>query len=588
MVLKNRPKYKGGHSNIKTQTRLPINFDIHSLNLMCAYVLSENRNIRRGHYINLRNVMELLDLSKYANDPERLKRITFIKKGIEGKVNRGLSNPLTIIKYINGGIMDDDIIDINSFADLSNSEVEWINETISNTLSSTFIYDTASKMIEMYTEFLSADSTRISELSTQIQTATFELCSKFRQARRDSALEKTFSLRPDIFDNVIRETHEEITSNYRYLYTGMQGFNALIGGGFENTRLYLLLGITGGGKSLSMLDIAIQMKKYNKGFKPKDPTKIPCIVYLTMENSVTETIQRMFEICTGESMKNFSVEEIERKLKEDGELYLSDESPIDIIIKYRPNRSEDTSYLYTLTEDLEDEGYEVIALLQDHIKRLRSVEYQPDVRLELGNVANEMKTFAIIKDIPVITDSHLNRDGARIIDNTAGRTVPDLTRLLGKSNIGESMLMLDNVDLGIILNQEYDSEGNKYMVFKIIKQRVKIMKEYVCIPYIKDTIKLVEDLYDPVPAFRDTLMATNPVQMIQGTNVAVDAQLKVRQVDEDDMDNSFYNVINEEDMENTLVYSVIQNNIVNEKEDKDHDNGMINPMYHEYNIPIPV
>ena len=181
----------------------------------------------------------------------------------------------------------------------------------------------------------------------------------------------------------------------------MQGFNQLIGGGFENTRLYLLLGVTGGGKSLSMLNIAYQIKKYNKNFKPKDPTKIPCVVYLTMENSVTETIQRLFEICVGDDMRNYSPEDIEYKLRTEGELYLTDESPIDIIIKYKPNRSEDTSYLYTLTEDLEDEGYEVICLIQDHIKRLRSVENQPDVRLELGNVANEMKTFAIIKDIPV-------------------------------------------------------------------------------------------------------------------------------------------------------------------------------------------
>ena len=225
-------------------------------------------------------------------------------------------------------------------------------------------------------------------------------------------------------------------------------------------------------------------------------------------------------------MKNFTVEEVEEKLKREGELYLSDDSPIDIIVKYKPNRSEDTSYLYTLTEDLEDEGYEVIALLQDHIKRLRSIENQPDVRLELGNVANEMKTFAIIKDIPVITDSHLNRDGARIIDSKAGTTNSDLTRLLGKSNIGESMLMLDNVDLGIILNQEQE-----HMVFKIIKRRVYTELEYVCIPYMQGRIKLVEDLYSPVPAYKETLQATPTI--IPGTNVAKNRQQELQQYAEE-------------------------------------------------------
>lgn len=540
MEIVNRPKGTGrGRAYVKSQKKLPINFDLSSLDLMCTYVLSSNRNIKRGHYVNLRNVMEMLDMSKYANDPDKLNRITFIKRGIEGKIVKGLSNPLAIIKYINGGIIDDDIVDLDKFQDLSNNEIEWINETISNTLSSNFIYESAPKLIDLLTAFMTADSRQISDLSQQIQAEVASLNSSFRQCRRDSAMDKVFSLKNDIFTNVIKDTYDEITSKFRYLYTGMQGFNKLIGGGFENTRTYLLLGVTGGGKSLSMLNIAYQIKKYNKNFKPKDPTKIPCVVYLTMENSVTETIQRLFEICVGDDMRNYSPEEIEYKLRTDGELYLTDESPIDIIIKYRPNRSEDTSYLYTLTEDLEDEGYEVICMIQDHIKRLRSVESCPDTRIELGNIANELKTFAIIKDIPVITDSHLNRDGARIIDNTSGRSKADLTRMLGKANIGESLLMLDNVDLGIILNQEFDHEGNKYMVFKNIKTRIRTFLDYVCLPCDKNNpIKLLEDLYLPAPLYRDSLMAMG-APLINNTNVQNSGYTNIKQIDDDDEYNAF-------------------------------------------------
>ena len=540
MEIVNRPKGTGrGRAYVKSQKKLPINFDLSSLDLMCTYVLSSNRNIKRGHYVNLRNVMEMLDMSKYANDPDKLNRITFIKRGIEGKIVKGLSNPLAIIKYINGGIIDDDIVDLDKFQDLSNNEIEWINETISNTLSSNFIYESAPKLIDLLTAFMTADSRQISDLSQQIQAEVASLNSSFRQCRRDSAMDKVFSLKNDIFTNVIKDTYDEITSKFRYLYTGMQGFNKLIGGGVENTRTYLLLGVTGGGKSLSMLNIAYQIKKYNKNFKPKDPTKIPCVVYLTMENSVTETIQRLFEICGGDDMRNYSPEEIEYKLRTDGELYLTDESPIDIIIKYRPNRSEDTSYLYTLTEDLEDEGYEVICMIQDHIKRLRSVESCPDTRIELGNIANELKTFAIIKDIPVITDSHLNRDGARIIDNTSGRSKADLTRMLGKANIGESLLMLDNVDLGIILNQEFDHEGNKYMVFKNIKTRIRTFLDYVCLPCDKNNpIKLLEDLYLPAPLYRDSLMAMG-APLINNTNVQNSGYTNIKQIDDDDEYNAF-------------------------------------------------
>ena len=258
---------------------------------------------------------------------------------------------------------------------------------------------------------------------------------------------------------------------------------------------------------MTLINLAYQLKKYNKGYKTKDPTKRPCIVYLTQENTVTETIQRLFQICTGEEFaKQESPEAAINKLRVEGELYLSDESPIDLIIKYKPNKSVDNGYLYTLVEDREDEGYEVITLLQDHAKRIRSTERNPDVRLELGDVINEMKTFAMIKDIPVISNSHLNRDGARTIDANSGKSKADLTRMLGKSNIGESLLMLDNVDFACIINNEYDSAGQKYMVFKEIKTRIKTFRDYICQPFdINNEIKLIEDYYSPVPVFKDSL-----------------------------------------------------------------------------------
>lgn len=205
-------------------------------------------------------------------------------------------------------------------------------------------------------------------------------------------------------------------------------------------------------------------------------------------------------------MKDHTIDEVLQMLRNDGELYLTGDNPIDLIIKYKPNRSVDTSYLYTLVEDLEDEGYETICMIQDHVKRIKSVAGNPDLRLELGDVVNEMKTFAIIKDIPVITDSHLNREGAKVIDQASTRSTMDLTRMLGKSNIGESLLMLDNIDLGIILNKEYDSEGNEYMVFKNIKERVQTYRDYICQPFHKDNpIKLVEDFYSPMPVFKESL-----------------------------------------------------------------------------------
>ena len=56
MIIANRNKTKGhGKTYVKNNTKLPLNFDLASLDLLCNFVISENRNIRRLQYINLRN-----------------------------------------------------------------------------------------------------------------------------------------------------------------------------------------------------------------------------------------------------------------------------------------------------------------------------------------------------------------------------------------------------------------------------------------------------------------------------------------------------------------------------------------------------
>ena len=75
-----RRKYGQGRTYTRAK-KLPITLDLTSLNLMCEYVLSENRNIKRGAYINLRNLIDMLDMEKYLPDQEKYRRIIFIKKG---------------------------------------------------------------------------------------------------------------------------------------------------------------------------------------------------------------------------------------------------------------------------------------------------------------------------------------------------------------------------------------------------------------------------------------------------------------------------------------------------------------------------
>lgn len=509
MNYERRQKYNSNrNNNVKSDTKLNVVFDLVSLDLMCSYIVTDNRNIRRSHLINMRNLVDILDLSLYENDTEKMKRIDFIKRGLDARLIEGLKQVHMIIKHINGGIMDKSVIDADSFKPMSNDELEWLGKTVSETLKYSYIYNDVDALMNLCSRFKSQDYALRGEIVREFETLISQMQAKFRRSRMETSSEMMFSLRKGVFEESIKDFHEQLMNPANKLICGMQGLNEMTGGGFESGRTYMLFGLSGEGKSTTLLNLVYQIKKYNKFFIPKDTTKVPCIVLLTMENTVRESVVRLFNISSApDNITNYSADEVIDILRRDGELYLSDESPIDIIIKYVPDSSVDTGYLYTLTEDLEDDGYEVICMIQDYVKRIRPVNRIGDIRIDLGAVVNEFKTFATLKDIPVISVSQLNRDATKHIDEGRKTNKADLLRLLGRSNIGESMLMLENVDCAFMIAPEYDQNGFKFLGM----QRIKIRyfggdRDHIYQPYAVDNdIKLIEDVNSLIPLFRSTM-----------------------------------------------------------------------------------
>ena len=535
MNIQRRMKYNSrGHTVNKSNIKLNMNFNISTLEIMASYSVSENRNIRRSQLMQMRNLFAMLDENLYIVDHNKNRYFNFIIKALEGRLEKNIKDSDILDKFINGGFIEDDSenseeqIHISQLKVLSNPEVEWVASTISESLKYSYINNDMNELYELLVKFRASDYSSRGEIVRLIEDEIVKVNNLFRKAKSEQSHEVTFSLKDGIFEDSMREIHENVTNPSCRLYTGMQGFNELIGGAFETTRVYMLLGLAGAGKSFSLLNIAKQLKTNNKHYRPKDPTKIPVIVYLTMENTVQETVARLFEITTGQDMRKVDTETAIKMFKKDGEMYIADDNPIDIIVKFVPNRSVDTSYLYTLAEDLEDEGYEMICLIQDHVKRIRSIERTPDIRIELGNVINEFKTFAMLKDCVVITNGHLNREAAKSIDDGNRTNKGDLIRMIGRANISESMLMIDNLDVGIVIQQEYDEKGNRYMGFKRIKERIKCNPNFNIVYQMfksPESLEFIEDLDKRVPLHKDTLKGD--VNLINLNKMAEENKYKV-------------------------------------------------------------
>ena len=481
-------------------------FDIKTLDFYCRYIISSNQNIRVSGLNLVKELFDKVDPVSYGSDIERVTRIEFIKRGLEARLSRKLTDRDMIIQYINGGIIDKPLLDTDSMEEISDEVLAYLNEQAGELAKSYFVDDKYEQILNLATNLKNANYSRRSEVVHDIQKLTSELNMRFNKMDDAMYSSPMFTLMPGEFEVALSDIYSRETSPSRILRSGMTGLNTMLDGGFQANRVYILFAQAAGGKSFTMIDLAMQIKKYNRDYIPHDPTKVPTIVFLTMENSEDENVSRMMGMISGKTFGDYSLEDSFEIFRTNGLGYDQLNDPIDIAMIYKPNLSVNTDYLYTLVDKMRELGREPICLFQDHIKRIRPVNKRNDLRLDLGEIVNEFKAFANATGIPVITDSHLNRDASKILDTSSSGSndnKKDLIRSLGSSNVSESFLMIDNCDVGIIINKETDSNDINYMGFKCIKTRTKCDLELFYQPYVKDNpIKLVEDCNSITPAFR--------------------------------------------------------------------------------------
>lgn len=248
----------------------------------------------------------------------------------------------------------------------------------------------------------------------------------------------------------------------------------------------------------------------------KDPNKRPAVLFLNMENGIEETIERIYNMTVdSDDIRNYTPKQIKKKLRKQGQLSLSADNNIDIIIKEYKNRSIDTNDLYSLIDDLYDEGIEVICLIIDYMKRIRPAERANDEKTELKNITNELKEIAKYYDIPVITAQQLNRAGSTVVDAAIQANKEDVTRLIGREYVAGAWEIIENSDWCCVVNPERKSDTDeKYMTFKLLKRRYRSTEineklrvlEYFNQPFEKgNEIHILDDLDLPNPLALESL-----------------------------------------------------------------------------------
>lgn len=496
-------KYKFKTNEDEGLQKLPFQFNITMLNSFIGYLFKQSRQITRKSMTNMKRIFDIIDERPFENNAKMAARVQFIRRALQARLVNGMENEDIMINFCRSDNSDPDneeiIASIERYKKINYEEIKFINNAIQDRLKYAYMLRYAPRIYEL------ADRLESGEYDSfkQINDRFTELCrSLLNETRKASVLEDhdTFSLDDEMFDENLTDMVNRIKDPARILKTGIRGLNQILAPGYLSKRLYIYMGLPAGFKSGILLKSVRDIKKYNKDIPTKKAGKRKTVLLVTMENTVEESIERLFNMTvTTDDIRNYTAKQIIKMLKEEGEMTLENDDDINILIKYYPNQSIDTSDLHTIIEEVEDEGREVIALVLDYIKRIRPAARAKDEKEELKNVTNELKNLAIEKDIPVITAHQLNRGAATVVDAAMTENKEDITRFVGRGNVGSAWEVIENADWVCVVNVEKKRASDQYyLTFKRVKIRYRdpLDLAYFNQPFeIGNRIRLLDDVH---------------------------------------------------------------------------------------------
>ena len=494
---------KYGKSRFKKTDGIKFNFDIATMTMFCSYIVSENSNIHKSSLISMRELFSVLSEDAFEHNVGCIARLRFCKKALEARLDKGILSRDILLREVYG-LMGNQFPDIkvDCLYEVSNEDVAWVENTVAECCRLLFINNSIVEFGNLCSDYVMTDYTNKYNIALKIKDKVEDIQNVFRK-HDNASITNTIVDCSDI-DSTLSDMYQSYKRPSYKLRTGMQGLNTILAGGFEGGRVYSFFGLPGEGKTITLLNLAYQLKKFNTDYVCKDKTKKPCVVVLTMENTKEQVIETLFNIaCDPKPINDFSLSHATQLFNL---AYASTpEDPITIIVDYKPIKSVNTNYLYELTSNLEDAGYEVIALIQDYIKRIRPVDYNNDMRLDMGDVINDFRNYAIYKDIPVITASQFNREGVRTVDMARNSNKRNIVESIGRSMIGESGLIEENLDASIFIAKEF-IDDKIFMGFELKKVRYKLFSnETVFYQPFEYGIKYATDEGAKRPAFKKSL-----------------------------------------------------------------------------------
>lgn len=314
------------------------------------------------------------------------------------------------------------------------------------------------------------DETNIPKVVESLYHMSNDIVNAYNSAAFHQITSSFDTSNPEQMRNVLAEAKDARSAD-KTIITGIRGLNNLLSPGYLSGCVYIYAALPGCYKSGILLQSHVDTCKYNEHLKHTTNGKTPISMYISMENTMAQTIRRLWSLLFPTAdLSMFSVDEamemINNELTQKG---------FRSVILYYGYREKSTADLYEIIRGFNDDKHVVVALYLDYIKRIRSARTDAAVmsseKSELHAIMNELKTIASQFDIPIVSGHQLNRAAAQSVDEVVkaggfGRTAD----ALGRSNVGTAWEIVEVADWLALMNIENDGE-NKMLVIKAVKQR---------------------------------------------------------------------------------------------------------------------
>lgn len=244
---------------------------------------------------------------------------------------------------------------------------------------------------------------------------------------------------PDSMKTVIAEAKDARSSN-SVIITGIKGLNTLLSPGYLSGCLYVYAGLPGNYKSGILLQSHVDTCLHNEHIKQNLNGKTPISIYISMENTMAQTIRRLWSLLFPTAdMAMFTVDEIQEMIQNS----LTAQGFRSVLLYYG-YREKSTADIANIIRSYNTENTVVVALYFDYIKRVRPARTDAAVtsseKGELNAIMNEFKLISSQFDIPIVTGHQLNRAAAQAVDEVVRHGGYNKTNeVIGRSNVGSAL-----------------------------------------------------------------------------------------------------------------------------------------------------